>query len=78
VVLLTLKRAEDGDGYIVRLIETEGKEGEAEVALPYLTILRALETNLVEENQRPLPCARHVVKVILKPFAIATIRLAAG
>ena len=78
VVLLTLKRAEDGDGYIVRLIETEGKESEAEVKVPCLSILRAFETNLVEENQQPLPCARHAVKTILKPFAIATIRLVAG
>ena len=75
VVLLTFKRAEDGRGYIVRLIETEGKESETEVRVPCLSILGAFDANLVEEDRRPLPCTRHAVKTVLRPFALATIRL---
>jgi len=33
-----LGEAEDGDGIIVRLIETEGEEVAATVTLPHLTI----------------------------------------
>jgi alpha-mannosidase len=47
VFLLTLKRAEDGDGIIVRLIETEGKDVTATLTLPHLTIKKAYQTNLV-------------------------------
>jgi alpha-mannosidase len=75
VVLLTLKRAEDGDGYIARLIESAGQETEATVTLPYLPAMHAWETNLVEENQRLLSCTAHAVRVQLKPFAMATLRL---
>jgi len=62
VLLLTLKRAEDGPrlrgdelapaeagDLIIRLIETEGQEVTAKVILPHLTIKKAWRTNLVEE-----------------------------
>jgi alpha-mannosidase len=75
VMLLTFKRAEDGNGYIIRLMETEGKRDKTTVTMPCLSILHAFETNLVEENQRLLPCNRHSVETTLKPFAVATIRL---
>ena len=78
VHLLTWKRAEDGDGTILRLIEAEGRETEVTVAMPHLSFVRAFETNLVEENQRLLACTDHSVKIELKPFAMATIRLTAG
>lgn len=75
IMLLTLKRAEDGNGLILRLIETEGKEIETRVSLPTLPILQAYETDLVERDQRLLPCACHTVSVTLEPFAIRTLRL---
>ena len=75
VMLLTLKRAEDGRGLIARLIETEGVETRTTVNLPYAPILHAFEANVVEENQRALSCSPHAVTVSLAPFAICTIRL---
>ena len=78
VLAVTLKRAEDGNGLIVRLVETEGKETEVQVTMPYVSILHAYETNLVEENQRLLSCTQHDVQVTVKPFAIATLRLQAN
>jgi alpha-mannosidase len=74
-MLLTLKRAEDGNGFILRLVETEGKEALVSIAIPLLSIRRAYEANLVEENQRLLPCMAHAVRVGVKPFAIVTVRL---
>jgi len=78
VELLTLKAAEDGDGTIVRLIETMGRETTATVTLPHMSILHAWETNLVEENERLLVCAPHAVQTALRPFAIRTLRLQGG
>jgi len=75
VLLVTLKQAEDGNGAIVRLIETEGKEVRATVTLLFFTIVQAYETNLVEENQKPLTFTRHTVEVQVKPFGITTIRV---
>ena len=74
-LLLTLKRAEDGDGFILRLTETEGKEVTATVSLPHLTIQKAQATSLVEENQRDLAFTAHQVTTPLRAFGLATIRL---
>jgi hypothetical protein len=47
------------------------------VTVPELSIERAFQTNLVEENERPLACTAHAVRLVLRPFAIGTIRMAA-
>ncbi|MBL7152107.1 MAG: hypothetical protein ISS79_00195 [Phycisphaerae bacterium] len=78
VLLLTLKRAEDGDGIIVRLIETEGKEVEVGVSLPSLTIKSAHQTNLVEENERKATSSEHGFTVPVKAYGISTVRVRAG
>jgi alpha-mannosidase len=74
VFLLTLKRAEDGDGIIARLIETEGKEVTATLTLLSLTIKKACRTNLVEENMGQLPSTEHSVAFPIRAFGITTIR----
>jgi len=58
VFLLTLKRAENGDGIIVRLIETEGQAVTVSLTLPLLTVEKALRTNLAEENEDEVASAR--------------------
>ena len=77
VLVLTLKKAEDGNGYILRMVETEGKATKVKVTVPHVQLLHVFETNLVEENQRILPVAGHTVETAVGPFALATIRLAA-
>jgi hypothetical protein len=77
VALLTFKRAEDGDGYVLRLIEMEGQDTAVTVTMPHLSIGCAFETNLVEGNQRPAACTPHSVRTTIKPFAMRTIRLLA-
>ena len=74
VFLLTLKRAEDGDGIIVRLIETEGKDVTATLTLPHLTIKKAYRTNLVEENEGEATFTEHEIKIPVGAFGITTIR----
>jgi alpha-mannosidase len=74
VFLLTLKRAEDGDGIIVRLIETKGKDATATLTIPHLTIKQAYRTNLVEENKGKATFTEHTITAPIKAFGITTIR----
>ena len=75
VVLTALKRAEDGDGFVARLIETEGRHAEVTVALPLLDITGACLTNPVEEDTEAITVRGHSVTVGVAPFGITTIRL---
>ena len=75
VLLLTLKKAENEDGIIVRLIETEGEDTNVTLTLPFLTIEKAYQTNLVEENEKILSTQEHAVTVPIKAFGITTIRI---
>ena len=75
VLLLTLKRAEDGDGMIIRLIETEGKETEVEVSLPGVRVSRACRTDLVEGDKGAIAFTEHSVTAPIEGFGIATIRI---
>lgn len=75
VLILTLKRAEDGDGIILRLIETEGKDVTVTLTIPFLTISGAYRTNLVEEDEGKLPFTEHTVTAPVKAFGITTIRI---
>jgi alpha-mannosidase len=74
VVIETVKQAEDGNGFIVRMYETQRKR-----SLVTLTTVFPLEgawrTNLLEENQYPLPVNDFQVKVPVKPYQIVTVRL---
>ncbi len=75
VSVTAMKRAEDGDGIIIRLIETEGKPAEATVTLPHLKIKKAWRTNLVEQNEKELSPSEHAVTAPIKAFGISTIRV---
>ncbi len=75
VFLTTIKRAEDGKGIIVRLIETDGTQTTTTLTIPHLTIQEAWRTNLVEEIQAPLSCTDHDVTVAVGAFGIATLRI---
>jgi len=76
VQLVTLKDSQQpGRGWIVRLIETEGKETTAKVDLPPFPISGAMECDLVENDRRPLPVKDRQVEVPIGPHAFATIRV---
>jgi alpha-mannosidase len=74
VLLLALKAAEDGDGLILRLAETEGRQTLATIHLPAYEIDQAFQTNLVEENTGVVWSDRHQVHVALSAYATVTIR----
>jgi len=75
VRILTMKQAEDDDGIILRLSETEGEPVNVKITLPYLSIKKAHLTNLVEENIKEADFGEHEVTVPIKAHGISTIRL---
>jgi hypothetical protein len=75
VLITSLKRADDGDGLILRLVETLGQATQATVALPFVEIADALATDLVERNGQPVTFDTHSVTVELAAFGLETVRL---
>jgi hypothetical protein len=75
--MVALKAAEDGDGYVLRLQETAGRSGNAEVVFPGLDIREAYLSNGVEEPQRKLATTSHTITVPYEPNRYITIRLKA-
>jgi alpha-mannosidase len=75
--MVTLKEAEDGEGFILRLREIAGRTGEAEIKTPVLKIREAQLCNGVEVSQRKLPVKEHTVVVPYKPNQYLTVRLEA-
>lgn len=74
LVIEAVKRAEDGDGLIVRLFEAYRRRGTARIILNGLCS-RATRTDLLERNQEDLPVHGGAVVIEFKPFEIITLRL---
>jgi alpha-mannosidase len=73
--MVTLKEAEDGNGFILRFREIAGRSGEAEVKLPTFRVREAHLCNGVEDNKQKLVSVAHSVIVPYKPNAFTTARL---
>jgi len=68
--ILAVKKAEDGEGWIIRLQEIKGEETKVKINIPFLKIENIFECNLVEEEKEPLSPI-----FTLKPFSIKTIKI---
>jgi alpha-mannosidase len=77
LVFETVKLAEDGDGLIVRLYESERRRGTAVLHCGF-SLGAAWRTNLLEENQAELVVEDDAVQVAIRPFQIITLRLQAN
>ena len=75
VLLQNVKRADDGNGLIVRLAETEGKQTQTRLEVPFARFGRAVAANAVEEERKALISNAHTVLVPMGPFEIKTVRL---
>jgi len=76
VQMVTLKRAENADGLILRLWNPSNESVTANVALPQLTLTGARLCNLGEEvTGEILNCDQHSVTVPIDPRGIVTVRL---
>jgi hypothetical protein len=73
-IVLALKLSEDKKGWVVRLLEIEGKAGKATLRLSF-KFERAYLCNLIEEEKAPLQVKEGKVKVPLREHGIVTIKL---
>jgi len=74
VIIETVKGAEDGDGIIVRLYESQRKRGPVQLRAGF-EMEAAWETNLLEENESALSVENDSIQLNLRPYQIMTIRL---
>lgn len=74
VIISAIKKAEDGNGTIVRLYEAFGQKNQATLTFG-MDIKQAVLTNLMEEEIEELIVESNTVKVPFKPFEIQTIRI---
>ena len=76
VQLVTLKQSEQpGRGWIVRLVETEGKDTDVAVELPHFHITHAAECDLVENDRGPLAVDGRKVTLRMGKYSYATVRV---
>lgn len=77
VVLENWKAAEDGNGTVVRLLETAAMESHAALKFPLLDVRQVWLCTAMEDNLRQIPVKAGTVQLTLKPHEIATVRIAA-
>ncbi|OOC60597.1 alpha-mannosidase [Paenibacillus ihbetae] len=74
VVLDTVKPAEDGSGYILRLYESAGGREEVRLGWPH-AYEAAYLSNALEEELEPIVCEAGSLTLAFKPYEIQTIKL---
>lgn len=74
VIIETVKRAEDGNGMIVRLYEGERSRGKVTLQTGF-DLKEAYLCNLLEENDSELPVENNSITLSVRPYMIATVRL---
>jgi hypothetical protein len=75
VTLVTMKRAEDKRGLILRLYESSGKAVKARVTFPFSEIKSASLADITEHDLAALPVAPGAVELEMPPFSIRTVRV---
>lgn len=75
VALLTWKQAEDGNGTILRLLETSGHASETTVRFLHSNIASARLCSGVEEDTGNLPVEDQTVHLSFRPFEVLTVRV---
>lgn len=74
IVIETIKQAEDGEGIIVRLYETQRQRGEVMLTTGF-PLAKTEIVNILEEKQEELLPDGQNVRVFVTPYQIVTLRL---
>jgi len=74
IIIETIKRAEDSNGIIVRLYESQRDRGEFIVKTAF-PLQQAWRTNILEENQEKIPVTGNHLTFQIKPYQVLTLRL---
>jgi alpha-mannosidase len=77
VIVETIKWAENGNGLIVRLYESQRRRGPVQLCAGF-AVAAAWETNLLEENETELNVGNDSIQLHLRPYQIMTLRLVPG
>ena len=72
VIVEAVKRAEDGNGMIVRLYEAT-QAGTRTIVSLHFPVQSVAETNLLEEDGRPLALQNGALALEFRPFEIKTL-----
>jgi hypothetical protein len=75
--VVTVKAAEDGEGFVLRFREIAGRSGEAEIKSPLFRLREVQLCNGVEANRQKLKIAGNSVRVPFRPNQYVTVRLKA-
>ncbi|MDZ7343515.1 MAG: glycosyl hydrolase-related protein, partial [candidate division KSB1 bacterium] len=74
VVVSALKKAEDGEAWIVRLYESTGQPATATLSLPFAA-KTVSEVNLIEWDEKPLSLSGQKLTVNLTAWEVKTLRI---
>ena len=74
IIVESVKKAEDGNGYIVRLYESKNTQTKTRICFG-LSVKKAYLTSLMEENIREIPMENNGVSLQFKAFEIHTLRV---
>jgi alpha-mannosidase len=74
VIVETIKQAEDGNGIIIRLYESQRKRGPVQARFGK-AVESAWETNLLEENKTELSVENGSIHLLVRPYQIMTLRV---
>ncbi|HTX18923.1 MAG TPA: glycoside hydrolase family 38 C-terminal domain-containing protein [Bacteroidota bacterium] len=74
LVLTTMKKEEKGDGWIVQWYDTQGKESEAVLTLPFIPKSVTM-SNFLEASGQPVSFEKNVVKVPTARNQVVTIKV---
>jgi alpha-mannosidase len=74
VLVSTIKKSEDGDAVIIRLVDLEGKDKNLKLNC-FRNITAAAQTNLIENPEKNLPADGNILPFELGHHAIETFRI---
>ncbi len=75
VALVTWKKAEGGNGMILRFVELSGKPTHTTLHFPHSQIAAAYLCSGVEDNLRALPVNGDALQLAFEPFEVITVRV---
>ncbi len=75
VILETIKRAENGEGWVLRLYEYQQMHNSKVKLTLGKTVARAVECNLMEETESVVFYSNHTIEFEIAPYEIKTIKI---
>ena len=74
VIIDAIKKAQDGNGYIIRVVEEEQNRGKCRIDLGF-DFSKVIECNMIEEDKAEIACDASGFEFAIKPFEVKTFRV---